>query len=82
METVLLVDSRHGIYVPQAFAENFDLSVWGVSDSDREILEAGPDHPDYWEAWDDVLQYASHTNEEGTWYLEQDGDLWAVKAED
>lgn len=80
--TDLLIDGGYGIFVPQAFAKGFDLSEWGVSKRDREILEAGPEHPEYWEAWDDVLGYALYTNAEGTWRLEQDGDLWAVKLED
>lgn len=76
---VLLIDGAHGVYVPKAFAERFDLREWGVESADIEILKAGPDHPDYWEAWSDVLMYALFTNEEGTWHLAQDGDLWAIK---
>ena len=76
---VLLIDGAHGIYIPQIFAETFDLSEWSVEPIDREILKAGPEHPEYWDVWDSVLMYASCTNKEGTWYLGQDMDLWAMK---
>lgn len=78
---VLLVDGHHGIYTPQVFAQRFDLREWGVEPIDREILKAGPEHPEYWDAWNDVLMYALCTNADGTWHLQQDMDLWAIKVE-
>lgn len=47
-----VVDGSSGQYVPQVFAERFP--EW-MDDEEREILLAGPDHPEYWEAWDSVL---------------------------
>ena len=38
----LLVDNHHGIYIPQVFAEHYDMEAWHVGDSDSEILKAGP----------------------------------------
>lgn len=75
----LLINGAHGVYVPQCFVQNFDMTVWdGVNDEDIEILKAGPDHEHYWEVWDDVLGNATHTDIDGNkWYLMQDGDLWA-----
>ena len=74
----ILVSDRWGVYIPKHFAENFIL--WdGVSDSDREILESGPDHEHYWDAWDAVLGAATYTDgNDNVWHLSQDGDLWAV----
>lgn len=76
----LLVDAAHGIYVPQYFAQTTPRDLLsGVSEQDWLILEAGPDHEWYWEAWDDVLSNAVITDDDGTvYYLYQDGDLWLV----
>lgn len=74
-----LVDGAHGSYVPQVFAETCTPSAWGVTGADVETLLAGPDHPDYWEVWDDVLLYAQYPADDGrTFTLHQDGDLFAV----
>lgn len=77
-----IVDGARGVYVPQAFAKNFDLSAWGVSSDLGDILIwHGPDREEYWEAWDDVLRVATFKDEKGrTWNLEQDGDLFAYCA--
>lgn len=73
----LLVDSHHGQYVPQVFAEiaNRDLFGETISAEDWAILEAGPDHEHYWDCWDDVLNSAETEDSVSLW---QDGDLWAV----
>jgi hypothetical protein len=53
--------------------------VAGVNDEDWAILEAGPDHGNYWDAWDMVEQNAVITDEQGTKYtVHQDGDCWLV----
>ena len=86
MITVLL-DGDRGIYLPQSFAENFDMGEWHVKAEGAEILRAGPDHEFYWEAWDDVLNYARYTMakpprgmKKGKWHLSvgESGDLFAV----
>lgn len=51
----LVVDGSRGIYIPQFFAEHYPEWCTG----EEEILLAGPDHPDYWEAWEDV-RYSKH----------------------
>lgn len=75
---VLLLDSHRGIYIPQNFAEMFNY--WqGISKEDKDILLYGPEHQDYWNVWDDVLCMAFYVDEnENTWELHQDQDLWAV----
>lgn len=75
---LLLMDNR-GIYIPQHFAEGFDMGQWGVGEEDAAILLAGPDHEGYWETWDRVLDGARFTDSDGVeWHVEQDGDLWSV----
>ena len=85
--TICLIDGQMGIYVPQAFARRYLMNAgdWGVSAEDRAILLAGPDAPDYWETWDDVLNRSEFRKEIARryspivehWQLEQDGDLFA-----
>jgi len=77
---ILYASDRHGIYIPQYFAESVDRDkLSGVSDEDMDILLAGPDHEHYWDTWDVVEQNAILTDSDGTTYgLYQDGDLWLV----
>ena len=76
----LLLDEAHGIYIPQMFAQNFDMKKWHVHFSDEKILLLGPDAVSYWDAWDNVLRnaYFIDPKTKKKWYLEQDGDLFAV----
>ena len=75
-----LVDSAHGVYVPQVFAEMAAAGKWeGIDPEDLAIIEAGPYHPDYWEAWTYILDSASATIDGLEYRLHQDGDLWAIR---
>jgi hypothetical protein len=78
----LWLSDRRGVYIPRDFANSFaDRAkvVSGVDVEDWLILEAGPDHEHYWEAWDDVLDNAVVTDDDGTRYtLYQEGDLWLI----
>lgn len=77
----LLSDSL-GIYLPQEFAESFDLKEWGIDDPEvEEILLEGPDHELYWEVWDEVIQDAHFTKDGEEWGLYQDGDLFAFRTD-
>jgi len=74
-----ILDGARGIYIPQAFAECYDMKEWKVSEEDEKILMDGPDNDLYWETWDDVIREAEYTDEDGiVWSLWQDGDLFAV----
>ena len=74
---LLLSDSR-GIYIPRDFAD-FGEHWRGVSAEDLAILAAGPEHEQYWDAWDSILYTATYVDEkENVWHLHQDGDLWAI----
>jgi len=76
----LYASDRHGIYIPQYFAESIQREyLGGVSDEDMRILIDGPESDYYWEAWDTVLDNAVLTDSSGKrWNLWQDGDLWLV----
>jgi len=75
--TELMVDCHHGIYIPQIFAETVNRDLFGdsISAEDYAILESGPDHEAYWDAWDSILSSAETEDGVSLW---QDGDLWAV----
>lgn len=74
--TVLLIDSHHGQYIPQIAAEI--LTDWDIGSQDLETLSAGPEDPYYWDTWDRVLNNAIRVDEDGLrWQLYQDSDLWA-----
>ena len=72
----LLITDAAGQSIPQEFAENFE--GWGLLPQDFQILRQGPEHENYWETWDDVLNYASIEHEGILYRLHQDGDLWAL----
>lgn len=72
-----LVDGSQGIYVPLRFACDYDVTQWGISEDDVTILRAGPDNPDYWDTWSNILDRTEAQFDGYTWVLEQDGDLFA-----
>jgi hypothetical protein len=78
-DRILVVDGVHGIYVPQRYAvlaSSDDMAT----DQQREILLEGPEHPDYWDVWDEILTNLKVKRGRYDWYLEQDeGDVWLVK---
>jgi len=76
----LYANSALGIYIPQYFAQTVKREeILYVTKEDWFILESGPDHEFYWDAWDTVLNCAE-TRDGGV--LWQDGDLWIVYAQD
>ena len=79
IEQACLLDGARGIYIPQAFAQNFNMRAWGVSEKDEQILLAGPEHEYYWETWDEVLNDAKILIDDETWVLTQDSDLFAIR---
>jgi hypothetical protein len=82
-KATLFADSARGVYIPQCFATDVRRElVTGVSDEDYKVLEAGPDHEHYWEAWQDVLDNATIQDPKlGECYLHHDMDLWIVPVE-
>lgn len=70
---------NRGVYIPQHFAESMKPSQWRyIKDSDMDILKAGPDHSEYWDAWQDILDNAETIDGR---ILHQDGDLWVIDAD-
>lgn len=66
-------DSR-GIYIPRDFAQDFPEYL---EQEDCEVL-LDPNHEQYWETWNDVLEYVRIPSEGLLYHLFQDGDLYAI----
>ena len=69
-----LIDNHHGIYIPKIFAQEYGAKAKGIKSEDLEILEAGPEHEHYWDAWDDVLRDAILVSDTGTEYRLETGE--------
>jgi hypothetical protein len=81
-EPLLWLSDSRGVYIPRDFAASFNdrsKAVAGVSAEDWAVLDAGPDHALYWDAWTDVGADAVVTDEHGhTYFVWQDGDCWLI----
>lgn len=81
----LLVDSHHGRYLPQVFAEQFNNLMWGMEDfdPDYQTVLKGPDEEFYWECWDAILSKANFvhpvTKVKYVLHSGECGDLFMVK---
>lgn len=74
----LYADSARGIYIPQHFAQSMRGEWVGFDNETVNALHAGPEYPEYWDAWSDVLDNAEYKQGGHVWRLWQDGDLFVV----
>ena len=76
---ILILDSRHGQYIPKLFIDECLHNNWNISDyCDIETLQ-NPDNDGYWQEWETVLNNAYYVDKNGVkWSLHQDGNLWAI----
>lgn len=78
-EPMLYADSARGVYIPQHFAQTIRQdAIRNVRPELLDVLAAGPDGPDYWEIWQDVVDNASVTDAGVCYFLHEDGDLWLI----
>lgn len=81
-EPMLWLNDARGVYIPRDFATSFSdraKHVRGVNAEDWTILEAGPDHEDYWDTWCTVVDSARVINDDGVVHtVHQDGDVWLI----
>lgn len=74
-----IITDSNGIYIPQIFAERYidethpDLSE-KLAD-DLNILLQGPDHSEYWEAWNEIEQEWMSANGQ---HIFQNSDLFLI----
>lgn len=79
----LLIDSKHGIYIPQIFAMMVINGTLKLSNRDECLFELGElgnvDDECYWESWDKLLDKVILTSKIGEFRIEQiEGDLYAI----
>lgn len=76
----LIADEVRGIYAPQTALRTMRAENWsGINPDDAAIVEAGPDHEEYWAAWDDICRRAKSPAGETVLC---DGDIFAVGPEE
>ena len=69
-----LINSQFGVYIPNVFFERDYFEQFGLEKSDYLELQ-DVEHPEYWEAWQDVLDKAK--SKDGK-VLFQDNDLFLI----
>lgn len=77
----IFLNDAHGIYIPTLFAQSIRHDcVTDVDADDWDIIESGPDHEFYWDAWTDILDSARITDPStgAVYTLYHDGDLWLI----
>lgn len=83
-EAELLVNDSHGIYIAQSFCKIYSNYITNMNEikEDFEICLQGPDHAEYWEAWENLINNVKCTNDTGEKFtignLGDSGDLWAI----
>lgn len=81
-DIMLWLNDSRGIYIPRDFANSFAdraKTVSGVDADTWSILDAGPDHENYWDAWSDVCDNAKIIGDSGVeYFVYQDGDCWLI----
>ncbi len=83
-EPELIVNDHHGIYIAQVFCQSYKPYITNMDKvgEDFDICLQGPDHPEYIEAWIDLMDNVEFTNDKGEKYtvgnLGESGDLWAI----
>jgi len=84
LEPKLLIDDHAGIYVIQEFCQRYLPYIVNRDElqEDIDICLAGPDHDEYMEAWDNLIDNVKLTNDNGQMFsignLPESGDLWAI----
>ena len=77
----ILLDECRGINIPRDFVNEFHLDLWdGINPDDVKICLAGDtiENECYWDAWHDICDNATYTEDGQTWHLWQDGCLFAI----
>lgn len=82
-QPILLLSDSRGVYIPRDFAREVKREcVSGLAPDVLPILEAGPDHECYWDAWTIAESNARVTDPTtGVVYtVHHDGDCWLIPA--
>lgn len=75
----VLVDGNRGIYIPRVFAQRYgQYCTRGLNENDLKILLSGPDHMEYFEVWEEVVNEVEFLFDGQLCTLYENGDLFAV----
>jgi hypothetical protein len=80
MENIqLLLSDARGIYIPRAFTQTCKIDKFtGITEENIQEC-SNPDNEGYWDAWQEILDNAKYTHDDGREFtLHQDGDLWLI----
>jgi len=82
----ILVNSAHGIFIPQTFIEWFEPYIVWPDDKDiQQILDdlKSPENEFYWDSWDWILGNCKITDDDGKmFFLFQYEDVWAIPVDE
>lgn len=82
----LIVNSAHGIFIPQVFVEVYEKYILWPDDSKIEETLADLDNPEnefYWDSWIYLTDNCKIKNDDGKQFiLYQYEDLWAVPVDE
>jgi hypothetical protein len=82
----LLVNSAHGIYIPQVFVEAYEKYILWPDDSRVEETLSdlkSPDNEFYCDSWDYLTGNCKLTNDNGKQFIiYQNEDVWAVPVDE
>lgn len=74
-----LIDANRGIYIPKIFAQRYtQYCVNGICQEQIDILLSGPDHDEYWNAWEEVVNEVEFLFDGTLCTLYENNDLFAV----
>ena len=76
IQVEILLNSSHGIHIPELFIKNFDMEQWNINKND--YIDLDVDNELYWDLWQEILDNAYYVLNSKKWYLLQDGDLFAI----
>ena len=75
----LLIDSNRGVYIGQQFAQIYGKHIPEEYAEQKAILLHGPDHEDYFEAFEEIIDNVKIKTVDGVeLYLHQEDDLWGI----
>lgn len=85
-EAVLIMDSHHGVYIPQLIVTHErNNPQWDWSKCNEEDIQAcinGTEDEWYWEAWNNIEQNVKVFNDKGNeYFLISNEDVWAIPVE-
>ena len=77
----LFINSAHGIYIPQIFAQQIDEHYKKQIDAQVLADLSSPENEFYWDAWNYIegKLFKTPTGQK-IFFLQPDGDLWVVPA--